>query len=397
MGNIEKRGQNSWRFEVNNGYDENGNRKKERRTIHIKDEKLLKSPRKLRSYLEKRLLEFEIEIEAGEYIRPEKTLFKEFVKEWEKKYARENLGGQTLQSYKSNLDNHILPVFGNKRLEQIKTMHIVNFLDGLQRKDGKKEPMSSSTKKYIYRVMKNILDRAVEWKLIKENPVSSVKKPKEKKKEINVYTEEEVEELFRVAQNRSLHWRVFVTLALAAGLRRGELLGLEWKHIDLEEGNLYVKQTIVRGIDNKPLIKEPKTERSTRPISLSPSIITELKAYRLHWKKEKIATGEFWTEENHEYVFCNEKGEHFYPTTPTTWWRRFIESTDVRFIRLHDLRHTSATLMINAGIHAKIISERLGHSKMQFTMDTYGHALEIADKEAAQKIDHVFAKKTAKN
>ncbi|MGG1811014.1 MAG: tyrosine-type recombinase/integrase [Bacillota bacterium] len=99
-----------------------------------------------------------------------------------------------------------------------------------------------------------------------------------------------------------------------------------------------------------------------------------------------------WIEHEHEFVFCNENGKHYYPTTPTTWWKRFAERSGVRFIRLHDLRQTSATLLINKGVHAKIISERLGHSNIRITMDTYGHALQTADQEAANKLDSLFTR-----
>ncbi len=99
---------------------------------------------------------------------------------------------------------------------------------------------------------------------------------------------------------------------------------------------------------------------------------------------------DMWEETEHEFLFCNENGRPFYPTTPTTWWRRLLETAGVRYIRLHDLRHTSATLLINQGVHAKIISERLGHADIRITMDTYGHALKKADQEAADKLDGLF-------
>lgn len=119
----------------------------------------------------------------------------------------------------------------------------------------------------------------------------------------------------------------------------------------------------------------------------------ELKEYKLHWKKERFRMGDKWLEEEREWLFCNENGKHFYPTTPTLWWGRFTQRAEVRHIRLHDLRHTSATLLIAQNIHAKIISERLGHSRINTTMDVYGHALRSADRKAADSMDNLFAKK----
>jgi integrase len=104
--------------------------------------------------------------------------------------------------------------------------------------------------------------------------------------------------------------------------------------------------------------------------------------------------GNRWTEHEREWVFCNEDGTHFYPTTPTTWWSRFTERVEIRYILLHDLRHTSVTLLIAQVIHAKIISERSGHSSIRITMDTYGHVLRTADEEAGNTFEGLFSNKS---
>ncbi|WP_249312944.1 tyrosine-type recombinase/integrase [Lederbergia citrea] len=341
------------------------------------------------------LAKFQMEVEAGEYIAPEKLLIKDFVKDWENKYAIKALGEQTLETYLGHIKNHILPHFGHMRVDQLKPIHLVNWLPDIKRLDGKDEPLSEGTIQYIYRVFNNIFERAEDWQIIKENPVAAVEEPKSEPKEADVYDQEEVELLLEAVQSRSFHWRIFVSLALATGLRRRELLGLEWSNVDLEKGVITINQTITRGKSGKPIIKKPKTKKTIRIISLPDSIVEELGAFQLHWKKEKMKMRDQWIEEKHEWLFCNEDGTHFYPTTPTTWWRRFINSSGIRFIRLHELRHTSATLLINQGVHAKIISKRLGHSGIRITMDTYGHALQSADEGAAEKLDAIFNRKEA--
>ncbi|MEK4030865.1 site-specific integrase [Pseudobacillus sp. FSL P4-0506] len=397
MASIQKRGNNSFLLVVEAGYDGNGKRKKRTKTVRVEDS-LLKTKKKLNDFLQAELYKFKTEVESGEYIAPEKMKFDEFTKEWEKKYAKNELSPGTLEAHRQALNNHILPQLKNKRLDEIKPIHVVNLLDSLTRKDGKNIPLSSGTKQYVYRVLRNILERATEWKLIKENPVASVKRPKNTGdlKEINVYSEKEVEQLFKAVQEKPFHWRVFTTLALAAGLRRGELLGLEWKHVDFEKGVLSIRQAIVRGENGEPLLKKTKTKKSMRMVTLPPSVLEELKTFQRYWKKERMRLYDRLEEKEHEFIFCNENGQHFYPTTPTTWWRRLLKTADVRYIRLHDLRHTSATLLINQGVHAKIISERLGHADIRVTMDTYGHALQSADQEAAQKLDGLFSGKKNK-
>ncbi|MDX8366710.1 site-specific integrase [Cytobacillus sp. IB215665] len=392
MASIQKRGTNSFLLVVEAGYDAKGKRIRRTKTIRIDDDKLLKTTKKLNNHLELELAKFRMEIEAGEYIAPEKMTLERFVSEWENKYAVSELGELTLDTYLRHLRNHILPYFGHMRLDQVKPIQVTTFLHALVRKDGKEKQLSSGTKIYIYRVLRNVFQRAVEWKIIQQNPVADVKRPRDtRENDINVYNEKEVEILFSLVQNEPSHWRVFTSLALAAGLRRGELLGLEWSHVDFEKGTLSIEQTIVRGKNGTSTIKGTKSRKSRRIISLPPSIMEELKIYNLKWKKEKMKMRDRWIENNHEWLFCNENGKHFYPTTPSTWWRRFTNRVEVSYIRLHDLRHTSATLLINQGIHAKVISERLGHADIRVTMDTYGHVLQTADKEAAQKLDGLFS------
>jgi integrase len=395
MASIQKRGHNSFMLVVEAGYTPKGKRIKRTRTIKV-DETLLKTTKRLRDYLNSELVKFKTEVEAGEYIAPEKMTLENFVNEWEKKYASKELSETTLLSYLSHIRNHILPVLGHKRIDQIKPVHIISMLDEIKRVNDANKPLSMRSKQDVYLAIRNIFERAVEWQIIKSNPAKNVKKPKvTSQKEISVYDEEEIEALFTAAAEEPFHWRVFLTLALAAGLRRGENLALEWPKVNLDEGTIDISQIIVKGL-NGAIIKDPKTKRSKRIVSLPSSVIEELKLFKLHWKKEKLKLGELWIENEHEWLFCNLDGTHFYPTTPTTWWRRFTKRANVRFIRLHDLRHTSATLLINQGVHAKIISERLGHSDIRVTMNTYGHALQKADQEAANKLDSLFAKKQIK-
>nr|WP_020621300.1 site-specific integrase [Cohnella laeviribosi] len=193
---------------------------------------------------EKELAKFVVEVESGEYIDPAKMTFEAFVEEWYTKYAKKEISPRTLDIYMRFIKNRILPVFGHMRLDQIKPFHIVKFLSELSdegsRHDGKHGRLSSGTVHYLYRVLNNVLSRAEEWKIIKKNPASDVKKPKVTYKEVEVYTEEEVAALFKALENEPIHWRMMITLAITTGLRRGEIVGLEWKHIDLDNGTLEV-------------------------------------------------------------------------------------------------------------------------------------------------------------
>ncbi|NRR04562.1 site-specific integrase [Brevibacillus sp. RS1.1] len=392
MASIEKRGKNSYRLIVEAGYDASGKRIKKTKTVKAEG---IREARKL-------LAEFQTEVEVGEYISPEKMKFEDFVEEWRKKHGSKTISPRTLDIYLRFLKNRILPVFGHMRLDQITTYHIENFLHDIseegRRHDGKEGRLSSGTVYYLYRVLKNVISYAVKMKLIskKDNPFNDVTKPKVKHKEIEVYETEEINTLFQALENEPIHWRIMITLAITTGLRRGELVGLEWKHINLDKGTLKVEQTISMFKNGEPIITEPKTEKSKRTLSLSDSMVEELKEYKKHIHDQLDKIGDAWKGGNHFFVFCNPDGKPFYPETPYLHFRSFLKKHGLRYIRFHDLRHTAATLLISQGVHAKIISERLGHASITTTMNVYGHALQSADKEAANKYDNIIPFKNRK-
>ncbi|WP_170220165.1 site-specific integrase [Paenibacillus anaericanus] len=218
-----------------------------------------------------------------------------------------------------------------------------------------------------------------------------MKKPKEiPTKEIQVYDENDVKLLFKALDDEPFLFRMLITLAISTGMRRGELIALEWSHIDLIEGTLRVVQSISIKDNGKPVIKPPKTKKSIRTISLPSSNLEMLKKYRMHYLQEKMRIMDRWKEKEHEFDFPNAYGGALYFNRPTKWWIEFLDYNGLKKIRFHDLRHTSATLLINQGVHAKIISERLGHADITTTMNVYGHALQSADKSAADKLDTLF-------
>ncbi|MCF6409013.1 tyrosine-type recombinase/integrase [Pseudalkalibacillus salsuginis] len=389
-GSIEKRGQESWRLIYSLGYDQHGKRIKRTKTVKCKT----------KSEAKKELAKFITEVEAGEYIAPEKMKFAAFIIEWEKKYAEKHLSPATITSYRTHLKNRIIPYFGHKNLSQIKPIDIVNFLEHLQeegqRQDGKSGVLSSSSVEYNHRILRNIFSRAVEWQLIKKSPVETVKKPKRIQKETSVFSQKEATEVFTHLRKEKPMWRIMVILALTTGMRRGELLGLEWKNVDLEKGTIQIKQTLTY-TNKQHIVKEPKTKNSIRMVSLPASLIEALKTYKHFTNKERMKAGDHWEGGNYYFLFSSWHGKPLHPSSVTTWWKRFINKNNLRYIRFHDLRHTSATLLINQGVHAKTISSRLGHADIRTTMNIYGHALQEADQEAANHFDSFFMNSASTN
>lgn len=182
-----------------------------------------------------------------------------------------------------------------------------------------------------------------------------------------------------------------ISLALTTGLRRGELLGLEWKYVNFENGTIDVRQSLTFVKELGYLVKEPKTKNSVRIVSIPPSLIPDLKALKIESSKDRMKSEELWEGGDRFFVFSSWNGKPLYPSSVKTWWSRFTKRHNLKYIRFHDLRHTSVTLLINKGVHAKIISERLGHANILTTMNIYGHALRSADLEAAKHFDSLFS------
>jgi integrase len=397
MANIQKRSESSWFFTVSLGKGPDGKYIRRTRTITIEDKALLKTKKKLQDYLDDEYANFRQEVLSGEYISLEKMNFSTFVDEWEKKYAVKHLNPLTIETYLGHLKNRAIPAFGHLRLGDIRTMHIVNLMDDLSNaeKMGSTEgTLSPGTIHYILRAIRSVLTRAVEWKLIKVNPADGVKKPKIERTDINVYTDEEIKSLLIALEHTAPHWRMMITLALTSGLRRGELLGLEWKHIDLENGTLSVEQALSSSKTNRYLISEPKTKSSRRTLSLSGPIIAQLKEYKKICNEERLSVKELWQGGNHYFTFCGVHGKPLSPYSVDSFWRKFLIKHKLRHIRFHDLRHTAATWMLrkgrDKGVTIKSVSDILGHANITTTLNLYAHTQEADKQAAADSFDSLF-------
>jgi integrase len=279
-------------------------------------------------------------------IAPEKMTFASFVNEWREKYAIKHLAEKTLYSYEINLKNRVIPALGHLRIDQITTFHIVNFIDSLTKKGARqgfrKGDLSTGTIEMHHRVIKNVFTRAVELKIIKQNPVSDVKKPKVKHKEIMPYNEDEVQDLLQALQNQPIHWRVMVILALSTGLRRGELLGLEWKHINWDTGVIDVVQSVSMSPAGIAHVKVPKTKNSKRKVALNVSMLEEMRKYFLFKSEERANVGDRWQGGEYSFMFCHPEGQAFHQERPYLWFRNFLQKNKLRYI--HSIHYVTLVL-----------------------------------------------------
>lgn len=381
-GTIEKRGENSWRLTYINGINADGKQIRYRKTVKAK------SPREV----EKLLALMIAEIEQGQFINTKKLTFADFVTRWFKDYGENNLAPKTLHRYKQLFDSRILPALGHYKIEQIKPVHILEFYNTLinegTRLDGRPGKISEQTVLYHHRVISAVLQDAVEWQVIPYNPAKRVKPPKVKKTQGKYYDEEQTATLLHAVENEAFDYRVILVLAISTGLRRGELMGLEWSDIDFEKLTLTVRQ-VSQYIPGKGIFtKEPKNETSKRTVSLPLSVVSLVKDYRKEWAENRLKIADLW--QGSDRLFVTWDGNPMHPDTVSKWFPKFLKKHHLPSIPFHGLRHTAATLLIKEGLHAKTISSRLGHSNINTTMNIYGHALKSADKEAADKLNHIF-------
>ncbi len=408
MASIRQRGENSYQITVSNGYDSKGKKLTKQKTITI-DPKL--TDRQREKELQKQATLFEDEVKSGTYLDPSKLSLSDFITKWLDK--RENdFEAKTIYRYKGMLNGRINKAIGHLKLDQINPMHLLDFYANLQesgiREDGKEGALSAKTIQHYHRVLSVLFNDAVSWNMIKENPCSRVKPPKVVKKEMNCLDERQVPLLIEALESEPLKYKTLITLSLMTGCRRGELGALQWDRIDLISNTVLINKSVSYTPDSGVIIKDPKTKSSIRKIAIPESTTELLKQYRKWWLEEKLKVGDQWqkaakeeAEKNKEawidpeYVFTTWNGYVIHPDTITDIFNKFIERHNLPDIRLHDLRHTAATLLIHSGLNIRAVAARLGHENPNVTLATYSHALLSADQQAADVMGS-FIKKEVK-
>lgn len=356
-------------------------------------------------------------VQAGTYREPSKLTMAEWLTSWLNDYMRPSLRPTTWESYKTQVDKHILPALGHLRLSQLQTSDLqALYNQKLQggRADGKKECVicgKASTQKnvkvcpecggdlkevglsprsvrYIHVVIHAALEQAKKEGMITINVADAVKLPSDPKKEIQVLDQEGIKK-FLAAARETKHFPAYF-LAINTGLRRGELLGLRWRDVDLREGTVTVTQGLVR-TKGGLTFQEPKTKLSNRTIGVSPQVVSTLKEHKKRQNEERLAAGTAYNTE-HDLVFCNELGEPICPRGFTRHFERVLKRAGLEGkVTFHGLRHTFATLSLQEGAAARTVQEALGHHKAAFTLDVYSSVTSKMKKEATDRIGSLLA------
>jgi len=325
------------------------------------------------------------EMSGGAYIEPAKTSVAQFLRQWLDS-IKPNVTPKTHERYTEIVTKNLIPAIGAIILTKLQPRHIAEAyakaLSGGRRKDG--ASLSPSTVHYMHRLLKQALSHAVRWQMLTRNPANAVDPPKVERAKMNTYDLDQTAELLDAVRNTRM--LVPVVLGVLCGLRRGEIAALRWRHINLTNGQLSVVESAEQttaGIR----YKEPKSGRA-RTVALSASVIEELRLHRIRRAEELLKVGVRQTDAS--FVCCREDSESLQPRTLTQNWRRLAANGSLPRIRFHDLRDAHATHLLASGVHPKVASERLGHSKVGITLDLYSHVLPGMQEDAAARVDEAF-------
>ena len=390
-GSIEKRGKNSYRLTVSEGFDLSGKPMIHRKTVHG-----------TKKDAEVELAKFVTEVQNGLVIDGKSLKFSEFTEIWKRDYGSKELAPSTYKRYCRMLETRLLHYFGHFYISKIKPTDIMKFYDLLEkdtqlvRKQGNngaktKKPLSGKTILEHHRLLRAMLHKAVYWQLIVANPAERVQPPKARKPKRRSYDDEQTKILLENLELLSIEdtkYKVAITLTIFTGVRLGELMGLEWQDVDFKNGIISINRSSQYLSDMGVFTKVPKTESSIREIAIPEFIISLLEEYKLWYEEQKSIYGELWTDSDR--LFVQADGKPMHPSTISKWFVKYVGQIGLPVINFHGLRHTNASLLVAQNIDIAVISARLGHAQISTTLDFYVHPLLSHNRKAGYALENLL-------
>lgn len=328
----------------------------------------------------------------GFNFNPKNYTVREYLRRWLKDYVEPCLAPTTYDGYSLIINTHIIPLLGSIKLDELQPMHIQMYFTQKRNTDKKEQNggLSEMTLLKHFRVLYKALNQAVKWQLIRYNPAKAVEAPKpQKNKKIKALTKEQVKKLLEAAKEDKWMYN-FIFVAVYTGMRRSELLGLRWEDIEFENKVIRVRQALVTKIGDGITFKGTKSKTSTRPIIISNRVIKVLREHKKMQIKLQTDLGSAYMNK-YNLVFCKFDGTPYYPTTINRKFNKIVKKIGLNGFGIHSLRHTHATLLLQAGEHPKKVQERLGHASITETLDTYSHVIPSMQIETVKKFDKIMS------
>jgi integrase len=374
-GHLKQRSAGSWSIILELGRDpETGKRRQSWVTFHGTKRKALDELDRLKA-----------EALHGGFVEPHRLTVSDYLDRWSAEYAEARVSGKTLERYRSIVKEHLKPAFGSLLLMKLSPLdiqrHYTNAMKAGGRKDGRPGGLSPRTVLHHHRLIHGALKMAVRWRLIPVNPADGVEPPKVRRREVIAIDETQSAWLMDAAIGTRLH--VPIVLAIAAGLRRGEILALRWADWEPTTGRLWIRRSVEETQDGIRF-KETKSDR-VRAETLPQFAIEVLESHRASQdERRRLLADEYRAG---DLIACVEDGSLWAPSAFTSAYRELLKRRGLAGPNFHALRHSHASHLLKAGVDPKLISSRLGHSRASFTMDTYAHLLPGADQSAAERVN----------
>ena len=349
---------------------------------------------KTKSDVVNRMQAIQYEVIKGTYIDPCRATLEEWLIEWLETVARTKVKQTTFENYSTYIYKQIIPKIGHIPLKDLKAMHIQNLYNELLKngrlivRSGKQSQkgLSPRTVHLVHIVLHMAIEYAVKNDMISKNPVNFVTLPDRIKPEIKIFDEKNITNFIKAAKEE--HFEVAFLLAICAGLRMGEILGLRWQDVDFDNKCLHIRQQLTVTKENGLTFSTPKTRSAIRKINIFNELIEPLKKHKRKQKEQRLSTN-IW--HNNDLVVCTGIGTPMYPNNLRRNYARMLKENYLPQIRFHDLRHTFASYWASKETSVTTLRTVLGHSNAAFTLNTYTHTTDDMVKADAEKVNRALA------
>jgi integrase len=388
-GQIINRGKRTWLVRVFLGRGSDGKRRYMNKTISGKK-------KDAQDWLSETLTK----ISTGTFVEPTRETVSEYFDKWLESAARPRVRESTFEDYKENLDRYIKPAFGERRLSDLRPLDIQKLYGDMQDRG-----LSARSVRYVHAVLSSALKQAVKWHMLSRNSCDAVELPRMTRREMQALSPKQANRFLSAAAESNQG--IVFSFALATGMRPEEYLALKWSDVDLEKGTATIRRTLVWRKGGGWYFDEPKTSRSRRTVPFPASLARTLMAHRRMQAEARLKLGKDY--HNNDLVFATGEGtplnsrnlmqRHFRPILAKAGIAKDGENQSeiselwpdkLKALRLYDLRHSCATLLLAAGENPKVVSERLGHASIVLTLDTYAHVLPSMQQAATDKLERIL-------
>jgi len=362
---FKRKGRKTWSVIVDLDRDQSGKRKQEWHNGY-----------RTKREAERALTEIMGRIDRSEHVSPSRLTVERFLCDEWLLNVKTTVRPSTFAVYQAIINGHVLPYIGDRPLQQLKPADLSALYAQLTERG-----LAAKTVRNVHSLTRSALKEAVTLGYVTRNVASFAKPPRVPQTEMRTWNAGELRSFFDHASDDrfSPAWLLLAT----TGMRRGEVLGLHWRDVSLDHARLSVRQALVL-VGNEPTLQEPKTTKGRRSIPLPPETVASLRAHRKQQLTEKMSLGPDYLES--DLVFRREDGTLVHPSTLSRRFGKLVRQTQLPEIRLHDLRHTFATLALQAGVPVKVVSEILGHASVTITYDTYSHVIPGMMEDATSKV-----------